>query len=51
MAGVSTNKAVPDVAIAVATVLAARRASMVRLVLCGGSIYALTVIASTLLSR
>ena len=46
------GQVIPTVlAIAVAIVLAARQASMVRLVLCGGSIYACSAIALTVLSR
>lgn len=48
----SGGHVIPTVlAMAVTIVLAVRQASMVRLVLCGGSIYACSVIASALLSR
>jgi len=45
------GQVIPTVlAMAVAIVLAARQASMIRLVLCGGSIYACFAIALTMLS-
>jgi branched-subunit amino acid transport protein len=50
--GASGTATVPTVlAVGVATVLAARGATMLRLLVCGGGIYACSIVAADLLAR